>query len=63
MSRLEEAVQDADFIFEVIIEKLDAKKDIFESKDRFVIKYVTRDSKISHNVQNCNNVLHTNSIV
>ncbi|XP_041354547.1 3-hydroxybutyryl-CoA dehydrogenase-like [Gigantopelta aegis] len=30
MSRLEETVRDADFIFEVIIEKLDAKKDIFE---------------------------------
>ena len=32
MSRLEETVKDADFIFEAVIDDLDIKQDIFESK-------------------------------
>ena len=32
MSRLEDTVEDAEFIFEAVIEDLEIKKDLFESK-------------------------------
>lgn len=32
LSHLEETVKDADFIFEVVVENLKVKQDIFESK-------------------------------
>ena len=37
MSLLEEAVNDAEFIFEAVMEDLEIKRDLFESEDSIIL--------------------------